>query len=126
MGLGQLRFANVGGGVTTFTAANFATVFSDLQGTNPVALQALAAAANKYRANDFGNTGDSFVDPATGQLVLLNTAGYRFNAYLPSDFNSHVARLDYNLTSKQQFFGRINVNHDMIAGVPAFQTQPSA
>src|SRR5689334_10279 len=90
MGLGQLRFANVGGGVSTFTAADFATVFSDLQGTNPVALQALAAAANKYRANDFGNTGDSFVDPATGQLVLLNTAGYRFNAYLPSDFNSHV------------------------------------
>ena len=124
MGLGQLRFANVGGGVSTFTAADFASVFSDLQGTNPVALQALAAAANKYRANDFGNTGDSFVDPATGQLVLLNTAGYRFNAYLPSDFNSHVARVDYNLTSKQQFFGRISVNHDMIAGIPAFPDTP--
>ena len=124
MGLGQLRFANQGGGVSTFTAANFATVFPSLGGTNPVALSALAAAAAKYRANDFGNTGDSFIDPNTGQLVQLNTAGYRFNAYLPSDFNSHVARLDYNLNSKQQIFARINVNHDMIAGIPAFPDTP--
>jgi len=124
MGLGQLKFANQAGGVTTFTAANFASVFSSLQGTNPVALQALGAAAAKYRANDFGNTGDSFVDSATGQLVLLNTAGYRFNAYLPSNFNSHSARFDHNLTSKQLFFARINVNHDEIAGVPAFPDTP--
>lgn len=124
MGQGQLRFANQAGGVTTFTAANFATVFSSLSGTNPVALSALAAAAAKYRANDFGNTGDSFIDSATGQLVLLNTAGYRFNAYLPSNFNSHSARFDQNLTSKQQLFVRINVNHDQIAGVPAFPDTP--
>ncbi len=124
MGLGQLRFANQGGGVSTFTAANFATIFPSLGGTNPVALSALGAAAAKYRANDFGNTGDSFIDPKTGQLVQLNTAGYRFNAYLPSDFNSHVARFDHNLTSKQQLFARFNVNHDMIAGVPAFPDTP--
>ena len=113
------------------TAANFLTVFPltgdptapGLGGTNPVALQALAAAANKYRANDFGTTGDSFTNSA-GQLVLLNTAGYRFNAYLPSNFNSHVARFDYNLTSKQQVFARVNVNHDAIAGVPAFPDTP--
>ncbi|MEN3328662.1 MAG: hypothetical protein V7638_3469 [Acidobacteriota bacterium] len=124
MGLGQLKFANQGGGVSTFTAANFATVFPSLGGTNPVALSALAAAAAKYRANDFGNTGDSFINPQTGQLVQLNTAGYRFNAYLPSDFNSHVARFDHNLTSKQQLFARFNVNHDMIAGIPAFPDTP--
>src|SRR5215216_1337179 len=47
MGQGQLRFANLTGpgAVTTFSAANFATVFSSLNGTNPVGLQALAAAA---------------------------------------------------------------------------------
>ena len=123
MGLGNLRFANLGGGVSTFTAANFATQFAALGGTNPVALQALAAAAAKYPANDFGTTGDSFVNSA-GQLVLLNTAGYRFNAYLPSNFNSHVLRLDHNLTSKQQIFARFNVNHDEIAGVPAFPDTP--
>ncbi|HEY6216310.1 MAG TPA: carboxypeptidase-like regulatory domain-containing protein [Pyrinomonadaceae bacterium] len=125
MGQGQLRFANQTGpgGVTTFNAANFATVFPSLNGTNPTALAALAAAANKYRANDFGNTGDSFID-TNGQLVLLNTAGYRFNAYLPSNFNSHSFRFDHNLTSKQQLFARINVNHDMIAGVPAFPDTP--
>jgi hypothetical protein len=125
MGQGNLRFANASGGVTTFNAANFASVFPSLGGTNPVALQALAAAANKYRANDFGTTGDSFTNSA-GQLVLLNTAGYRFNAYLPSNFNSHVARFDYNLTSKQQVFARVNVNHDAIAGVPAFPRHTAA
>jgi hypothetical protein len=131
MGLGQLRFPNAAGGVTTFTAADFATVFPltgdpnapGLGGTNPIALQALAAAANKYRANDFGTTGDSFINSA-GQLVQLNTAGYRFNAYLPSNFNSHVFRFDQNLTSKQQLFARFNVNHDHIAGVPAFPDTP--
>lgn len=125
MGQGLLRFANQTGpgGVTTFTAANFATVFPSLQGTNPASLQALAAAAAKYPANDFGNTGDSFVD-SNGQLVLLNTAGFRFNAYLPSNFNSHVARFDVNLNSKQQVFARFNVNHDEIAGVPAFPDTP--
>jgi len=123
MGQGNLRFANASGGVTTFNPANFASAFPLLGGTNPVALQALAAASAKYVANDFGNTGDSFVNSA-GQLVLLNTAGYRFNAYLPSNFNSHVGRFDYNLTSKQQLFARVNVNHDTIAGVPAFPDTP--
>lgn len=123
LGQGQLRFANVGGGVTTFTTANFATQFAAMGGVNPAAVSALAAAANKYRANDFGTTGDSFFN-SSGQLVLLNTAGYRFNAYLPSDFNSHVARLDHNLTSKQQIFARFSVNYDKIAGVPAFPDTP--
>lgn len=123
MGLGQLRFANNGGGVTTITAANIATIFPGLNGTNPAALAALAAAASRYPANDFGNTGDSFVNSA-GQLVRLNTAGYRFNAYLPSNFNSHVGRFDWNLTSKQQFFGRANVNHDKIAGTQTFPDTP--
>lgn len=123
LGQGQLRFANVSGGVTTFTTANFATEFAALGGVNPAAVSALGAAANKYRANDFGTTGDSFFN-SSGQLVLLNTAGYRFNAYLPSNFNSHVARLDHNLTSKQQIFARFSVNHDTIAGVPAFPDTP--
>jgi hypothetical protein len=123
MGFGDLRFVNNAGGVTTVTAANFATIFPGLQGTNPVALAALAAAAHKYPANDFGNTGDSFLN-SSGQLVRLNTAGYRFNAYLPSNFNSHAAKLDLNLTSKQQFFARVNVNHDTIAGTPAFPDTP--
>src|SRR5690349_4038714 len=97
MGQGLLRFANVSGGVTTFTSANFATQFAALGGVNPAAVQALAAAASKYQANDFGTTGDSFVN-SSGQIVLLNTAGYRFNAYLPSNFNGHSARFDHALT----------------------------
>ena len=119
MGSGQLRYVNPSGGVTTLTPANLATIFPGLGGVNPAAVAALADAAQRYPANDFGNMGDSFRD-ASGNLVLLNTAGYRFNANLPNNFNSHVGRLDLNLTSKQQFFARLNVNHDSIAGVPAF------
>lgn len=119
MGRGELRYVNPSGGVTTLTSANLATIFPGLNGVNPVAVAALAAAAAKYPANDFGTTGDSFRD-ASGNLVLLNTAGYRFNVALPNNFNSHVGRFDLNLTSKQQFFARVNVNHDTIAGTPAF------
>ncbi|MBV9923523.1 MAG: TonB-dependent receptor [Acidobacteria bacterium] len=120
MGRGELLVPNQSGGVTTYTSADLATIFPGLGGVNPLAVAALADAARKYPANDFGFTGDSFIDKTTGKLVRLNTAGYRFNAYLPSDFNSHVGRFDYNLTSNQQFFARVNVNHDMIAGTPAF------
>src|SRR4029453_8846232 len=37
MGRGELSFPNNGGGVTTVTAANLATIFPGLGGTNPVA-----------------------------------------------------------------------------------------
>jgi hypothetical protein len=74
-------------------------VYSDA-GINQVALDALAAAAAKYPANDSTN-GDG-----------LNTGGFRFNAPTPIRLNSHVLKLDYNLTSKQTVFVRLNAIHD--------------
>ncbi len=69
-------------------------------GINPAALSALADAIKKYPAND----------PTQGDG--LNTGGYRFNALTPIKLNSHVLKLDFNLTSKQQAFVRANVLYD--------------
>ena len=113
MGLGELRYVNPSGGVTTLSAAEVNTIFSTgaaTVGTNPVAIAALAAAAAKYPANDF-TQGDSTVE------TRLNTAGFRFNAPTPVKLNSHSARFDLNLTDRQTLFVRANVIYDVI-GLP--------
>jgi hypothetical protein len=69
-------------------------------GINQAALDALATAASKYKANDT-SIGDG-----------LNTGGFRFNAPAPIHLNSHIARLDYTLNSKQNVFVRVNVIDD--------------
>jgi hypothetical protein len=69
-------------------------------GINQTALNALAAAAAKYPANDT-TVGDG-----------LNTGGFRFNATSPVKLNSHIARFDYTLTSKQNIFVRLNAIND--------------
>ncbi|HEX2715653.1 MAG TPA: carboxypeptidase-like regulatory domain-containing protein, partial [Candidatus Acidoferrales bacterium] len=69
-------------------------------GINQLALNALAAAAAKYPANDT-SVGDQ-----------LNTGGFRFNATTPVRLNSHVAKLDFNLTNNQSAFVRMNVIYD--------------
>jgi hypothetical protein len=69
-------------------------------GINPAALAALADAAAKYPAND-NTVGDG-----------LNTGGFRFDAPTPTRLNSHVAKLDFNLTSHQNAFVRANVIYD--------------
>lgn len=81
---------------TFYTAANGVT-----PGVNSVALAALADAARKYPANDT-TVGDG-----------LNTSGYRFNASTPSKFNLYIAKFDYNLTSKQTIFARLNHQDDL-------------
>ena len=114
MGLGQLRYVNPSGGITTLSATEVNTIFSTgaaTVGTNPLAISALAAAAAKYPANDF-TQGDSTVD------TRLNTAGFRFNAQTPVKLNSHSARFDLNLTDRQALFVRANVIYDLI-GLPA-------
>ena len=69
-------------------------------GINPLALDALAKAAAKFPAND------------TSQGDGLNTSGFRFNATTPIKLNSHVAKLDFNLTKNQTAFVRLNVIYD--------------
>jgi hypothetical protein len=79
----------------THNAAAFAAA-----GLNQTALDALAAAAAKYPANDPTNTDG------------LNVGGFRFNAPTPTRLNSHVAKLDFNVTKNQTAFVRTNVIYD--------------
>lgn len=118
LGRGELRYVNSSGGITTLTSANIATIFPGLGGVNPIAVAALADAARKYPANDF-TTGDS--SPG----LLLNTAGYRFNAPLNNNLNSHVARFDFNVAKNHQLFARGNVVYDLLGGAPTFPDTPS-
>jgi len=113
LGLGQVRYRSPSGSVTTVTAANLATIFPELGGTNPAALAALAAAAAKYPANDF-TVGDG-----------LNTAGFRFNASTPLRYSQHWANFDWNVTSKQVLTFRAIEQDDLTGGASAFPDTPT-
>jgi hypothetical protein len=71
-------------------------------GINPQALAVLAAAAQKYPAND-NTVGDG-----------LNTGGFRFNARTPTELNTYIARFDFNLSNSQQLFVRGNYQNDLV------------
>jgi hypothetical protein len=71
-------------------------------GINPAALNFLAAAAQRYPANDT-TVGDG-----------LNTGGFRFNARTPTELNTYIARFDFNLTNNQQLFLRGNYQNDLV------------
>ncbi|HMV47155.1 MAG TPA: TonB-dependent receptor, partial [Blastocatellia bacterium] len=117
LGQGIVRYRNAStGAIEQLTAAQIRTIFPNA-GANPAAIAALADAAAKYPANDF-NSGDS----APGRL--LNTAGFRFNAPSTEYRNSHIARLDFNLTQKHQIFTRANYIHDNLGTVQAFPDTP--
>lgn len=116
LGRGELRYRNPSGGVTTLTTAQLNSIFPAV-GMNPAAISALATAAAKYPANDF-TVGDSRPD------LLLNTAGFRFNAPTPVRLNSHSGRFDFNLTSKQLLFVRTNIIYDLTTQAPQFPDTP--
>lgn len=103
LGRGELKFfgAAVGGvrPLITLTTAQLNTIFPEA-GINPAAVAVFAAASRKYPVND-DTVGDG-----------LNTGGFRFNAPAPVDLNTHIMRLDYNLSSKQTLTFRGNYQHD--------------
>jgi Carboxypeptidase regulatory-like domain len=113
MGQGQLRYVDTNGNVQTLTTAQLNQAFS-VVGVNPAAVSVFANAAQKYVANDF-TVGDS--TPSR----LLNTAGFRFNYPVSLKDNSHVLKLDTNLTSKQSAFIRFNyiTDHDTVTSTGA-------
>ena len=111
LGLGQVRYRNTAGGVTTLSTAQLNSIF--LPGMNPVAIAVLHDAAARYPAND----------PSVGDG--LNTGGFRFNAKTPVTLHSHSGRFDYNLNSKQQLFLRANVIYDLSGRVPQFPDTPA-
>ena len=117
LGQGIVTFKASNGTVQTLSPTDIANIFPDTGGENPASVAAIAKAAAAYPANDY-TVGDS----KPGQL--FNVAGIRFNAPAPVHLNSHVARLDYTMTSKQSLFVRTNViyDHDLSGSLqaPAF------
>ena len=91
-----------------YIAANGST-----PGINPQALATLAAAAQRYPANDV-TVGDG-----------LNTGGFRFNARTPTELNTYIARLDFNLTNNQTLFVRGNYQNDLVTRAVYFSSDCS-
>ncbi|HJT25917.1 MAG TPA: carboxypeptidase regulatory-like domain-containing protein [Pyrinomonadaceae bacterium] len=93
-------------GVDCLTPAEINAAYNafngETPGINPDALAFLAAASQKYPANDT-TVGDG-----------LNTSGFRFNARTPTELNTYIARFDFNLTNNQQLFLRGNYQNDLV------------
>lgn len=83
----------------SLTTSQLQQVYS-ATGINPTAIATFAAVSAKYPANDV-TSGDQ-----------VNTGGFRFNAPTPVHLNSHVAKFDFNPTSKQNAFVRLQVQDD--------------
>src|SRR5262249_3660929 len=115
LGRGEVRFLNTSGGITTLTAADINNLFPSV-GVNPAALAYLADAARRYPAND-DTAGDGF-----------NTGGFRFNAPTPLGFNTHIAKVDFNLTQdgKHLLSLRGNYQSDVVTGVSQFPDTPAS
>ena len=113
LGQGVIRFRTTTGQAASLDCAQITTVFPDTNGCNPAALAVFADAAARYPANSF-EIGDG-----------LNTAGFRFNADNRIKNNSHVLRLDFNLSAKQQGFFRANYISDTASSAPQFPDTPA-
>lgn len=113
LGRGEVRFPNSSGGVTTLKASDINSFFPAV-GVNPVGLAVLATAASKYPAN------------ATSEGDGFNTGGFRFNAPTSVNYNTNIARLDYNLTSdaRHLLFFRGNYQQDLVSFAPQFPDTP--
>src|SRR5215203_1549422 len=94
-------------GVDCLTPAEIQAAYQSFNGDagpgiNPQGLAVLAAAAQRYPANDT-TVGDG-----------LNTGGFRFNARTPTELNTYIARFDFNLSNSQQLFLRGNYQNDLV------------
>ena len=94
---GIFQYQNTGGGVTTVTPAQFASLFPGTGGENPVALQYLQAAP----LPNYTGIGDG-----------LNLEGYRFNAKTPGAYATDILKLDYRISDRQLLSIRGNYQND--------------
>lgn len=110
LGQGTLRFFGTGnptycsGGVCNIPQTELNNVIYSAVGINQAAVDVLRSAATRYESNNT-DVGDG-----------INTGGFRFNAPTTDNENTHILRLDYNLTSNQQLFFRGNYQWDNRTG----------
>lgn len=122
MGQGQLRYRNTAGALVTLSLAQLnglevpgGPAPGPVVDMNPTAIAVFAAAAARYPSNDTG-LGDG-----------LNTGGFRFNAPLPVELNTHTAKFDWKITSddKHTVSLRGNYQQDLFTNASAFPDTPS-
>lgn len=107
---GILKYNNNRGSVTTLDAAGIRALDPAGIGLNQAALALL----KQYPLPNDTTVGDG-----------INTFGYRFKAPIKLDFNTYIARLDYNLTSNGHHIisARGNLQNDSDNGLPQFPGQ---
>lgn len=94
----------------SLSTANIATLYPATGGVNPIGLAFLQTAP---LPNDF-STGDG-----------LNVAGFRFNAPIKTELNTHIARFDYVINPNQTLYLRGNYQNDLYGQAPQFPNAPS-
>lgn len=117
LGQGLIRFFDTSG---TLRSLDVTTINSLTDGgipvvdANPITIGILADAAARYPSNIAGGDG-------------INTGGFRFNAPLPVELNTHVARFDWTPTSDQRHFLSLRGNYqqDIFRRAAAFPDTPA-
>ncbi|HUN86251.1 MAG TPA: carboxypeptidase-like regulatory domain-containing protein [Terracidiphilus sp.] len=110
-GILQYEYVNSSGGDSTYTLTP-----SDIQGMDPQNIgndPALLTVLNNYPQGNDPTQGDG-----------LNSIGYRFPYTIHRKYDTYIARLDWNLSSKHSFFWRGNLQGDSEPTPPAFPGQP--
>jgi len=99
------------GGVQTLTAANLATM-DPVVGVGPSPVS--EAIFQSYPQPNCGSVGDG-----------LNVSGFCFFSPIPSDLNTYIAKLDYNLSKdgNHKIFIRGNLMDDAVGGEEEFPGQ---
>jgi hypothetical protein len=109
---GILKYNSTAGGVKTLDPAAIKALDPAGIGVNQAALALL----KQYPLPNDTTVGDG-----------INTFGFRFKAPIKLDFNTYIARFDYNITSngRHLLFARGNLQNDSSDSVPQFPGQPA-
>ncbi len=102
---GILRYFNADGGVSSLSPSQLAELDPLGIGPNPLVVQYW---------NEFPLPNDTAVGDQ------LNTLGYRFKAPVKREFNTYIARADYQISGNHQLFWRGNLADNIRNSVPQF------
>lgn len=110
---GIIKYNNNSGGITTLTPAQVKALDPAGIGVNPASL----AVFNRYPLSNDSTVGDG-----------INFLGFRFKAPIKLDWNTYIARFDYNLTGsgRHLLFARGNLQNDSDTTLPQFPGQQAA
>ncbi len=107
---GIVKYNNNTGGVTSLNPDQVKALDPAGIGANPAAL----ALFKQYPLPNDNTVGDG-----------LNFLGYRFKAPIALDWDTYIAKFDYNLSERHQLFVRGNLQNDSDTTLPQFPGQQS-